>query len=346
MKKITLTKSQEERAQELHYSSLIIDGLCGNMTNPEPPERDGKSYLQRLEESGVRAMNITMTAANDGFEATLKTFFAYFNMFDYFPDRVMQVRTAADLERCHKEKKIGVIFGCQGSEMVGKDFYRWTILRNLGLRICQIAYNEPCTLASGCMDPKNGGLTFYGIQAVKEMNRLGIVVDLSHVGERSSLEAIELSTKPCIFSHSNAKSVTPTTTRNLTDEMIKAVAAKGGVVGLSSHAFLCHHELGVQPTLEDYMDHFEYMAKLVGTDHIGIGTDMFEYYTKFYWETHTKLFYDSPWFFETVFNADLKRVDQYINVTRGLVALGFSDEDIRKMLGQNFLRVFREVWGE
>lgn len=345
MKKLTLTPAQEERAQALHSECLMIDGLCGNITNPEPPERDGKNYLDRLEASGIRAMNITIAAANDGFETTLKNFFAYFNLLDYFPQRLMQINTAADLLRCHEEKKIGIIFGFQGSEMVGKDFYRWTILRNLGLRICQLAYNEPGTLASGCMDPSNGGLTFYGIQAVKEMNRLGIVVDLSHVGERSSLEAIELSKHPCIFSHSNALAVTPTTRRNLTDEMIRAVADRGGVIGLSPHAFLCHHEVGVQPTLEDYMAHFEYMANLVGPEHIGIGSDIFEYYTKFYWETHTKLFYDSPWFFDTVFNADLRRVDQYINVTRGLVALGFSDQDIRNILGLNFLRVFRQVWG-
>ncbi len=345
MKKITLTPAQEERAQELHWSSLMIDGLCGNITSPEPPERDGKTYLDRLEASGVRAMNITIAAANDGFETTLKTFFAYYNLLDYFPDRVMQIGTADDLLRCHREKKIGIIFGFQGAEMVGKEFYRWTILHKLGLRVCQLAYNEPGTMGSGCMDPQNGPLSFYGIQAVKEMNRLGIVVDLSHVGERTSLEAIELSDKPCVFSHSNARAVTPTTKRNLTDEMIRAVTAKGGVIGLSPHAFLCHHEVGVQPTLEDYMAHFEYMADLVGPQHLGVGSDIYEYYTKFYWETHTKLFYDSPWFFETVFNADLKRVDQYINVTRGLVALGFTDSEIRGILGENFLRVFRQVWG-
>lgn len=195
------------------------------------------------------------------------------------------------------------------------------------------------------MSDENGGLTFYGKQAIREMNRQGIVVDLSHVGERTSLEAISASSKPCIFSHSNAKTVTPSK-RNITDEMIIAVSKKGGLVGLSSHAFLCHHEVGVQPTLEDYMEHFEYLANLVGTDHIAIGSDIYEYYTKFYWETKTKLLFNSPWFFETVFNADLKRVDQYVNITRGLVAIGFSDEDIKKILGLNYLRVFREVWGD
>ena len=92
------------------------------------------------------------------------------------------------------------------------------------------------------------------------------------------------------------------------------------------------------------MDHFVYMEKLVGADHIAVGTDIYEYYTKFYWETKTKLLYNSPWFFETVFNADLKRVDQYVNIARGLVGIGFGDEDIRKILGGNYLRVLKQVW--
>ena len=128
------------------------------------------------------------------------------------------------------------------------------------------------------------------------------------------------------------------------DEMIVNCAAKGGVICLNAHGFVCHKEVGVQGTLEDYMAHFEYLGNLVGADHIGIGTDIYEYYTKQYWECKTKLLYNSPWFFETVFNRDVQRVDQYINITRGLVALGFSDDDIRKILGGSLMRVFKEVW--
>lgn len=342
MNKIILSKAQEERAQELHYTSLIVDSLCGNMINPEPPAVNGKPYLQRLEESGVTAMNITLALRSDSFDTALEGMYNYYNLFRYYPERVMLIETADDIEKAHREHKLGVIFGFQSPTPVGTDFFRWSILKKLGLRICELAYNEPNDLA---MEPSNRGLTFFGQQAVREMNRQGILIDLSHVGERSSLEAIEASRLPCIFSHSNAAAVTPTTRRNLTDEQIKLCASKGGVIGLSGHAFLCHTTEGVQPTLEDYMDHIVYVAKLVGTDHIGVGSDMFEYYTKFYWENKTKLLYDSPWMFETVNNKDLHSVDQYINITRGLVALDFSDEDIRKILGLNYLRVFRQVWG-
>ncbi|MCQ4925430.1 dipeptidase [Tissierella carlieri] len=346
MKKITLSKTQEERAKELTQTSIFIDGLCGNMINPEPPIIEGKTYLDRLLESGITAQSITLSSPSAGFESVLKEMYSYYNLFDYYPDKVMQIKSVSDIEKAYKENKVGVIFSLQNAAPIGSDFYKWSILGRLGLKICQLTYNEPNIFGHGCMSDQNGGLTFYGKQAIREMNRQGIVIDLSHVGERTSLETIDVSSYPCIFSHSNSREVTPTTKRNLTDEMIIEVSKKGGVVGLSSHAFLCHHEEGIQPTLEDYMDHFEYLINLVGLDHIAIGSDVYEYYTKFYWETKTKLLYNSPWFFETVFNADLKRVDQYGNIARGLVALGLSDEEIKKILGLNYLRVFKEVWKE
>lgn len=344
MKKIVLSKAQEARAEELTQTSIFIDGLCGNIINPEPPVIGGKTYIDRLLESGITAQSITVASPSASFEAVLKEMYCYYNLFNYYPEKVMQINSVEDIEKAHRERKVGVIFSLQNAAPVGSDFHKWSILGKLGLKTCQLTYNEPNIFGHGCMSDENGGLTFYGQQAIREMNRQGIVIDLSHVGERTSLEAIDASSKPCIFSHSNSRTVTPTTKRNLTDEMVIEVSKKGGVVGLSSHAFLCHHEVGIQPTLEDYIDHFEYLLNLVGENHIGIGTDVYEYYTKFYWETKTKLLYNSPWFFETVFNADLKRVDQYGNIARGLVFLGLSDEDIRKILGLNYLRVFKEVW--
>lgn len=344
MKKITLTKAQEERAQELHCKNLFIDCLCGNLVNPEPPERNGVPYLERVRQSGANIQSITLSSPQADFESVLKDMYGYYNLFKYYPDKVMQIKTVDDIKTAKETGRLGVIFSLQNSSAMGEDFYKWSILAELGLRICQLTYMEPNLYGSGCLDKANQGLTYWGEQAVREMNRQGIVVDLSHVGERTSLEAIDYSKKPCIFSHSNALTVCPTSNRNLTDEMIKNCAAKGGVICLNAHGFVCHSEIGVQGTLEDYMAHFEYLANTVGEDHIGIGTDMYEYYTKQYWECKTKLLYNSPWFFETVFNRDVQRVDQYINITRGLVALGFSDSAIEKIHGGNLIRVFKETW--
>lgn len=339
----TLSAQEKERAQRLSKEALIIDALSGYIVAPEPPPVNGRSYLDRLVDSNIRIVNMTIAAHADEFEDALESMFQYFNMFQVAADRVIHVKRVADIERAHREKKVGVMFGFQSPTPINEHFNRWTIFQQLGLRTCQLAYNEPNIFAHGCLDPRNGGLTYYGMQAVNQMNRLGIVVDLSHVGERSSLEAIELSTKPCIFSHSNAKAVAQTK-RNITDEQAKLVASKGGVIGLSPHAFLSAKKTGACPNLDDYLDHFDYFAKLVGVDHIGIGTDVFESYTKFSWETSTKLLYNSPWNYETVFNSEYNRIEQIHDVIAGLVGRGFSDADIEKILGKNFLRVFKNVW--
>ena len=343
MTMIELSAAQDERARELHQTSLIIDVLSGYIVDPEPPPVDGKPYLDRLIESNYDVVNMTIAAHSDGFEQALKKMFSYFNLMQVASERTVHIKRVEDIERAHREQKVGILFGFQTPTPIGHDFYRWTIFHQLGLRTCQLSYMERNIMADGCFEPENRGLTYHGIQGVQEMNRLGIVVDLSHVGERSSLEAIELSDKPCIFSHSNAKAITPSA-RNITDEQIELVADKGGVVCLTPHSVMTYKELGEQPTLADYLDHFEYIAELVGTDHVGVGTDVFESYSKFSWETSTKLFYPMPWVYETMLSEGFTRIDQIRDVIRGLVARGFSDEEIRKILGKNLLRVFRAVW--
>ena len=339
----SLSAEQQERAAQLGAEALIIDAMGGYIVAPEPQPYQGRNYLDRVADSNVRVTNITIAAHADEFEAALDKMFHYFNLLQVAKDRVVHIKTVADIENAHRDKKVGNMFGFQSPTPIDIHINRWTIFRQLGLRTCSLAYNEPNVFAHGCHDPRNGGLSYYGLQAINEMNRLGIVVDLSHVGERSSLEAIEHSKKPCIFSHSNAKAVA-NTRRNITDEQARLVAEKGGVIGLSPHAFLSAKQTAAQPNLDDYLDHFDYLAKLVGVDHIGVGSDVFESYTKFSWETSTKLLYNSPWTYETVQNADYNRVEGIHLVIAGLVSRGFSDQEIAKFLGTNFLRVFKEVW--
>jgi membrane dipeptidase len=175
------------------------------------------------------------------------------------------------------------------------------------------------------------------------MNRLGIVVDLSHVGERTALDATAYSQKPVIYSHSNAKGLTPSR-RNLTDEQMKNMAATGGVMGISSFSMMTYKELGKRPSLEDYLDHFDYAVKLIGIDHVGIGSDIFESYTKLSWTSSTKRMYPMPYEYETKVAEGFTYVSELPNVIRGLIARGYSDADLEKILGGNWLRVFSQVW--
>ncbi|HEV8318419.1 MAG TPA: membrane dipeptidase, partial [Vicinamibacterales bacterium] len=210
-------------------------------------------------------------------------------------------------------------------------------------RIAQLTYNERNALGDGCMEPDDRGLTSYGRQSVQEMNRLGICVDLSHVGEKTSLDATRYSTKPVIYSHANPKAVGPGK-RNITDQQMKDMAATGGVMGISAHSMLCHKTPGVQPTVDDMMDMFDYAIDLIGIDHVAIGSDVYESFTKLSWESMTKRWYPTGFVFETMRAQGFSAVSEFPNVTRGLVSRGYSDEEIAKVLGGNWLRLFGEVW--
>ena len=175
------------------------------------------------------------------------------------------------------------------------------------------------------------------------MNRLGICLDISHTGERTSLDAIEFSSKPVIASHANCRALSPTP-RNLADETMKAVAETGGVIGLTPHSAMAFREPGIRPKLKDFLDQFDYAIGLVGVEHVGVGTDLFESYTKISWESSTKRMYPNPWFWETMFTDGFSKVEHWVSMVEGLQHRGYSDDDIRGVLGGNWRRVFSEVW--
>jgi membrane dipeptidase len=286
---------------------------------------------------------VTVAAHADSFDKCLENIYQYYNLIEARPDLTLQIESVNDILRAKEENKIGIMFGLQSPTPVDKSFYRWSILSRLGVKLAQLTYMERTIFGDGCKEPENRGLTYFGIQAVREMNRLGIVVDLSHLGERTSLDATEVSEKPVIYSHSNPKAIGPSQ-RNITDEQIKKCAETGGVVGLCPHSEMSHKVPGQRPTVEDFLDHIDYVAQLVGPEHVGIGTDIYESYTKVYWEAKTKRLYKSVWFYETMLPDGLSKVTELPNVTRGLVQRGYSDEEIKGILGMNWLKVFRQIW--
>ncbi|MBA7522796.1 hypothetical protein ES705_14916 [subsurface metagenome] len=177
------------------------------------------------------------------------------------------------------------------------------------------------------------------------MNKLGIILDLSHVGRCTAMDAMELSKDPVIFTHSNVNAITPHV-RNLADEVIKAVAAKGGLIGIAAWKIICARP-GTEGTLSDFLDHLDYIVNLVGVDYAGIGADIddnmrvipisldFEFRYSYMLNNVKNSTYGVQGYNE---------VHEMINVTRGLAARGYSDEDIKKILGGNFMRVARQVW--
>jgi microsomal dipeptidase-like Zn-dependent dipeptidase len=222
----------------------------------------------------------------------------------------------------------------------------------LGIRFMQLTYQRRNLVGDGCGERTNAGLSKFGVEVVKELNRLGIVIDLSHVGVRTTLETIELSAHPVAVTHSGVRALCDTV-RNKTDEELKALAARGGVIGIPPKSgFLTENGLREGTTIDDYIKHIDYVADLVGIDHVGIGTDVgderkytVERMSAFNQRYPEVAIIDGDLRTEVMHTAGLQSPGTLYNITAGLVRRGYSDADIRKVLGENFARVFREVWG-
>ncbi len=267
------------------------------------------------------------------------------------------VESAADIRRAKHEGKAAFILAAQGGDFIGNRLGRIEAFYRLGLRMMLPTYNRTNGICDGCLDRTDSGLTRFGELVVAESNRVGLLLDCTHIGRRASLEIIEQSSTPVIFSHSNARKLVDNP-RNIDDEQIRACAARGGVIGLAPWGPLVLKAGNtVQPPLDDFIDHIDYVAQLTGsTDHLGIGTDMSL-------GTYPDHEHD-PWgepiwpavsdTYGTLISADvrspLRALDGFSNYTHvtnlidRLGARGYSDTDIGKILGGNYLRVFEQVW--
>ena len=330
----------------LHSSAVVVDALGGTFV-PMPTTVDGVDYIDRLKNAGLTAVTVTLASKFASFDEAMFSIYDYELVWELHRDRLRQVLRPDDIITCKSDGKIGVLLGFQTGTPVGDDLRRVTILHKLGLRMMSLTYMEQNLLGGGCLEPRDTGLTHLGRQVVREMNRLGIIVDLSHVGGRTSLDAIEVSAKPAVFSHSGARALTDHP-RNITDEAISAVAAKGGLVCVTPYGACISPDPanGVQATIADYVRHIRHAIDLVGVDHVGIGTDIFENKGAAGWNATTKRRYpESVGGFtrDKVRAAGLENMSKWPNITSALSEAGFKDDDVKKIVGGNFLRVFEAV---
>jgi membrane dipeptidase len=287
-----------------------------------------------------------MASGVDDLRALLNSMYGHDVYFRLHADRLMLIETVYDIETAKKSSKLGVIYGVQNiaPKIDGDLTLLWNLYR-LGLRFAQFTHNDRNALGCGCLEPDDTGLTQLGKAAVREMNRIGMLVDLAHGGMRTALDAIECSSTPIVISHANARTVTPHL-RNATDEVIRALAARGGVIGVTFYSPFCQTVSGRHPGVSDVVDHIAHIADLVGVDHVGLGTDQFEAESEVRYAAFGTQFADTQRGFtrETTYARDLERVEKLPNITVELMRRGFSEQDILKVLGENHLRVFREVW--
>ena len=319
------------------------------LKDPPPGE---KNQIDMLIDGGVTAINATVVldTYKNSFNGVIQEMYQYFVLEETLPDKVIIAKTVRDIEEAKRDHKIAIILGTQGADLFEHDLRYITIFHKLGMRIVQITYNQHNNLGSGCFEPNDTGLTRFGQQSIYEMNRLGILVDLSHVGYRTSMDAIELSNKPCIFSHSGVKKFN-SNTRNLMDDQIREVTSKGGVIGLCPHSVMNCKNDGSWPTVDDYIDQIFYVMDIGGEGAAAVGVDRWMRPTLGYMMLRVDFERTLPKFFGG-FDGTQKHVngfnyyDEWENLGSSLLRRGLTDTQTKNVLGGNFLRVFHEVWGD
>jgi membrane dipeptidase len=249
------------KAKQLHESSIVIDGLTFYYDGPS----------ERLNPKGLTALNLTACETYNGWNASLKEIMDIRAAIDRDPVCTV-IRSAADIEQAKKDGKVGVIIGVQASYFIEMELWRLQTLHDVGLRIFQLTYNDRTYTGDGCLEPVDGGLTKYGRMVIDELARIGIALDLSHVGRRTSMEAIEASPVPPMFSHANPNALTENP-RNLTDEQIRMIGERKGLIGICTWAPLCWKNQPQPPSTDDVVDHVDYVVQMIGIDHVGIATD-------------------------------------------------------------------------
>jgi len=264
-------------------------------------------------------------------------------------DFVVRGDSMADIRRAKANGQIAFVASLEAATAIENEVDRLDILYGLGIRSSGIAYSEANTLGSGLREARDGGLTVFGHQAVKRMNKLGIAIDISHSGDQTSLDTIAASDKPIFITHAGARALWDTK-RMKPDSVIQACAKKGGVIGIEAapHTTLTkahpHHDI------EGYMEHFEYCANLVGIDHVAFGPDtlfgdhvgLHHFFAKQLSITaaHGQQAFEEVEFVDGIENP----AEAFPNIVRWLVSHGYSDGDIGKAVGGNIARVLEEVW--
>ena len=332
---------------ELISRSIVIDDLSGFEPKPSLPG-GGFSIIK---ESGITMIGPTLgdVEPGDAYTTSVASISKMLNQIAAFPDRMMLIRGPNDVEQAKKQGKLGVLINFQNSAAIGLDLKNLDTFYDMGLRQIQLTFNWRNWVGDGCTERTQAGLSYFGVDMVHRMNELGMLVDVSHTGYQSTLDAIEVSKGPIVFSHTNCKAVCDHP-RNKTDDQIKALAAKGGVMGLTCFNWFVSNK--AVSTLDDLLDHYDYMMKLVGADHIGIGSDFnvaawagrvpdaeWEQHMRLYGEREAKVLKSRfPPYIDAV-----NGPQRYHVIAQGLRKRGFSTGDIEKILGLNFLRVYKQV---
>jgi membrane dipeptidase len=330
----------------IHENAVVVDAVSNSHVTRE--------QFERFRTGGVTAVNHAAIDHGLNLENLLVALVRLIRDIEALPDCYVLIRSVDDIRRAKQQHRVGVIVGLQDGNAVGDRVEHLRVLHDLGVRVIQLTYNDRNLIGDGCLEPADGGLSAFGRAAVREMNRLGIVIDLSHCGLRTTREAIDHSERPVVITHANPSALSPSP-RNKPDEILRAVAARGGVFGLTTFSPLVARTRERAPTIEDFVDLIEYVVNLIGLDAVCVGTDhtdgVFDrddFEKRWGWQA--PLYRDlspfmGPWYtFDTKNVVGLESAADWGNLTEGLLRRRYGDNDVRKILGGNLLRVLSDVW--
>jgi microsomal dipeptidase-like Zn-dependent dipeptidase len=321
----------------MHNELIVIDGLQYSNWN--------RSIFQQLKDGGVTMVHATIVY-HEQIRETLLRISEWNGLFEQNSDLIMPVKSAADIYTAKQLGKVGIMFGAQNCSPIEDDIGMIEVMRELNLMIMQLTYNNQSLLACGCYEAHDSGVTRFGKQAIAEMNRVGMIIDMSHSGEQSTLDAIEISQRPIVISHANPNSFHQAK-RNKSDKVLSALAESKGLLGFSLYPF--HLKNGPDCTLTEFCEMIAQTADLMGVDRLGIGTDLCQNQplSILEWMRNGRWSKQMDYGEGNKNNADwprpltwFKDSRDFPNLTQGLQDRGFSKEEVAKIMGKNWLDFF------
>jgi membrane dipeptidase len=338
--------------------AIVIDALgqAGEFIPDSPDDAPlTAGALADVRSSGVTALNWTVNEVGNGpnkFISAVKTIAGIERELSLHPDVLMKVLRAADIQTAKSTKRLGIIYGCQDTSMLEGDLENLSVFAELGVRIVQPTYNVRNLIGDGCVESADGGLSKLGYEFIAEMNRLNLLLDLSHAAPRTISQGIAVSKAPMAITHTGCRALVDVP-RNTSDENLKALADRGGVAGIYFMPFL--RESG-QPHAEDLIRHIEHAVNVCGEEHVGLGTDGSISgipLTEAFWAYHRK---DEEARIKAGIAAPGESADvvtivpeyndplRFHRLADDLVRRGWPDSRVDKLLGANFARLFSAVW--
>jgi len=327
-----------QKAKSLYQDAIVIDGQLAFEVDMPWDYSEKWDLLDRYAKAGFTAVTLSLANEETSMERTLaylakirKTIFSN-------PDKYILAKTKNDIIRAKKENKIALRLMIQGTGFLGKNLDLLELFHELGITSLLLAYNIRTSMGDGVIEENDGGLSHLGKKFISEMNRLGMILDGSHAGFKTSMEALNLTKSPFVFSHSGVYEIAPHV-RNVRDEQIRAVARTGGVVGVNGLGLLLgdHHA-----SLKKYAEHIDYITQLVGAQYVAIGLDNLyfkEQFEKFMCSqniTHPEA-YASKTSHATTWNC--LQPEDVISIVEVLLQRNYSESDIKGILGENILRI-------